>query len=229
MAESPNLSSQSERATRLAERFGMTRADIEHLLTQTHSEYSGGPTPINATAETPIAQAAGRTPISETPVIPPSQSSRPRPLSGVALAIIFAILLIGLGIAFSLKEGYFQQRSDRKTAAENRLHPKLADTTRNSQSDSTEDESAPPFQPTTVPPGELPPEAQVSHQITAAHPVRKTSGHPLRKASARPLLQTSSEFDAEERLADLRADGDIKAHIKSAHKHGAVSYQVLTK
>jgi hypothetical protein len=80
-----------------------------------------------------------------------------------------------------------------------------------------------------VAPGELPPEAQVSRQITAAHPARITSPHPFRKVAARPLLQTSSEFDAEERLADLRADGNTKAHIRPVHKHGTVSYQVLAK
>jgi hypothetical protein len=227
MAERPNISSQQERAARLAERFGMTRADVEHLLTQMHSEYSGGPTPTAAASEIPIALEASGLPISKNPVIPPS---RPQRLSGGALAIIFAILLIGLAVAFSLKEGYFQQRSDRKTAADNRPHPKPTDTAPNSQSDSTEDESAPPFQPTTVAPGELPPEAQVGRQITPAHPARKTSTpRHIRKASARPVLQTSSEFDAEERLADLRADGNTKAHIRSVHKHGTVSYQVLSK
>jgi len=216
----------TDHAQRLAERFGMTRADIEHLLTQTHSEYSGSPI---ATAENPIAPAADSTPITQAPVIPPPRSSKPQPLSGASLAIIFAILLIGLAIALSLKQGYFQQRSDRKTAADNRSRPKLADTMSNKQSDSTGDESAPPFQPTTVPPGELPPEAQVSRQITAAHPARKTSTHAIHKTSAHPVLQTSSEFDAEERLAELRADGNTKAHMKSVHKHGTVSYQVLAK
>jgi hypothetical protein len=218
--------SMTDHARRLAERYGMTRADIEHLLTQTHSEYSGSPI---ATTETPIAQAAERTPIAQAPIIPPRKSSRPQPLSGAALAIIFAILLIGLGIAFSLKQGYFQQRSDRKTSADNRPNPKLADTSKNSPSDSAETEPAPPFQPTIVPPGELPPEAQVSRQITAPHPARKTAPHHIRKAGAHPVLQTSSEFDAEERLADLRADGNTKAHIRPVHKHGTVSYQVLSK
>jgi hypothetical protein len=44
-----------------------------------------------------------------------------------------------------------------------------------------------------------------------------------------PVLQTSSNFEAEERLADLRADGNTKAHIKSVRKHGSVSYQVLAR
>ena len=161
MAERPDQTSQSERAARLAERFGMTRADIERLLTNTNAEYSSdAPTP---SAPTPAA-------------LPVTTVSKPKPLGAGSLAIIFAILLIGLMIAFSLKEGYFPQRPDRIAASENRLRAKLADTTK------TDDQSAPPFQPTTVPPGELPPEAQV----TVPHSVTHSVPHSAKPASARP-------------------------------------------
>jgi hypothetical protein len=215
MAESPNLSSNSERAARLAERFGMTRADIEHLLTNTNSEYAGGSAPVP------------ETPKPEAPVTPILQSSRPQPLGAAALTIIFAILLIGLAIALSLKEGYFQQRKDRQTVSNNSSQTKPADSTQKKpkgatdQASSEDDPSAPPFQPTVVPPGELPPEAQVGNRIQAPRHVAT--------ASARPLLQTSSEFEAQEKLADLRADGNTHARIKSVRKHGTVSYQVLGK
>jgi hypothetical protein len=195
----------------------MTRADIEHLLTQTHSEYLGDAAPPVAVPPTEPAPVSSVKP----PDVPPASSSRPQPLSGGSLAIIFAILLIGLAIAFSLKQGYFPQRSDRRVAQDIRSIPKPADSVQNSQKDTTDDQSAPPFQPTTVPPGELPPEAAVSSQITTPHPVRKAAVH--------PVLQTSSNFEAEERLADLRADGNAKAHIKSVRKHGSVSYQVLAR
>ncbi len=217
MAERPNQPSNSERTARLAERFGMTRADIEHLLTQTHSEYSGdavAPAVVRPTEPVPIASAK---PVDASP----AASSRPQPLSGTSQVIIFAILLIGLAIAFSLKQGFFQQRSDRRVAQDIRSIPKPADSVRNNQKDTTDDQSAPPFQPTVVPPGELPPEAAVSSQITSPHTVHKATVH--------PVLQTSSNFEAEERLADLRADGNTKAHIKSIRKHGAVSYQVLAR
>ncbi len=214
MAESPNLSSQSERAAgmsdharRLADRFGMTRADIEHLLTDTHAEYA-----------TDTRQAPALPPVA--PVA--SSGSYPKPLSGGVLAVIFAILLIGLGIALSLKQGYFEQRRDRSVAPDNRSHAKPADSAKITQ-DQEAEQSAAPIPPTTVPPGELPPEAQV--KIPSP---RKTTHH-TRAASPRPLLQTSSEYEAEEHLADLRADGNTNARIRSTRKHGTVSYQVLSK
>ena len=201
MAESPKQQSQSERAERLAERFGMTRADIEHLLTNTNAEYS---------SNTPQTTAPA------TVAAPVTTSSKPKPLGAGSLAIIFAILLIGLMIAFSLKEGYFPQRQDRIAASENRSHAKPADTAK------TDDQSPPPFQPTTVPPGELPPEAQVTVPHSVIHTAKSATAD-------RPMLQTTSNFEAEEKLADLRADGNTKARIKSVRKHGAVNYQVLSK
>jgi hypothetical protein len=205
MAQSPNLPSQNERAARLAERFGMTRADIEHLLTETNAEYSkDAPSPAPLPLEVPIV----------------TSGSRPKPLSGGALAIIFAILLIGLAIALSLKQGYFQQRSDRLTAAENRSHPKPVDTMKNVQNQEVE-QSAAPIPPTTVPAGELPPESQVG--------IPRSVVHHAKPVAPRPLLQTTSNFEAEEKLADLRADGNTNARIRSVRKHGAVSYQVLSK
>jgi hypothetical protein len=204
MAESPKQPSQSERADRLAERFGMTRADIEHLLTNTNAEYSSGNPAPSAPAPAALSTAT---------------VSKPKPLGAGSLAIIFAILLVGLMIAFSLKEGYFPQRPDRIAASENRAHAKPADTAK------TDDQSAPPFQPTTVPPGELPPEAQVTIPHSVTHGVTNST----KPASVRPALQTSSEFEAEERLAELRADGNTKARIKSVRKHGTVSYQVFGK
>ncbi len=211
----------------------MTRADIEHLLTQTHAEYSGGAPPPPSVV-LPAARPAAAMPAAEAnpaPIIPPASQSRPQPLSGGALAIIFAILLIGLGIAFSINQGYFQQRSSRTSTAVNPTHPKPADTVKNNPSDSSEDEPTPPFQPTAVPPGQLPPEAEVGPPTSPApsNPPKHTPTHHARSSAAHPLLQTSSEFDAEERLADLRADGNSKARIKAVHKHGTVSYQVLAK
>jgi hypothetical protein len=44
----------------------------------------------------------------------------------------------------------------------------------------------------------------------------------------RPLLRTSSNFEAEERLAELRAEGKSKAHLKSINKHGSVHFQVYS-
>ncbi len=217
MAESSNPTSQTERSARLAERFGMTRADIEHLLTQTHSEYSGGaPTAPLA----PIEQAKNPVSNAEEPGNR-SEASGPQPLGGASLAIIFAILLVGLVIAFSLKQGYFEQRHDRQAAADSRARAKLADTTK-----SAEEQSAAPIPPTTVPPGELPPESQVGIANRVAH---HTPSHVPHQAAPHPALQTSSEFEAEETLADLRAEGNTKAHVKSIRKHGTMSYQVFSK
>jgi hypothetical protein len=212
MAESPNLASQNERVTRLAERYGMTRADIELLLTATHAEYS---------KDTPPTPAL----LPEPPIARPR--SNPKPLSGGFLAVVFAVLLIGLGIAASLKQGCFPQRSDRRMAAENRAHQKSVDTlkkTQNpaaSQADSSSEQPSAPIPPTNVPPGQLPPESLSG--------IPKSIAHHATPAAARPLLQTTSNFEAEERLADLRADGNTKARIKSVRKRGAISYQIFSK
>jgi hypothetical protein len=201
----------------------MTRADIEHLLTATQAEYS---------KDTPPSTLPPTPPLLSTPPLFPEQPiarprSNPKPLSGGFLAVMFAVLLIGLGIAASLKQGCFQQRSERRIAAENRLHPKPVDTSKKTQNpatgqvDSVSDQPSAPIPPTNVPPGQLPPESLAG--------IPKSTAHHATPASPRPLLQTTSNFEAEERLADLRADGNTKARIKSVRKHGSISYQVLAK
>ncbi len=208
----------TDHAARLAERFGMTRADIEHLLTATHAEYSGDTPPPPGLLQTPTV-------LPEQPIV--RSASNPKPLSGGFLAVIFAVLLVGLAIAASLKEGCFPQRSDRRMAAENRSHPKPVDTLKKmqnpeaGQADSSSNQPTAPIPPTNVAPGELPPESLSG--------IPKSIAHHVKSASPRPILQTTSNFEAEERLADLRADGNTKARIKSVRKHGAVSYQVLAK
>jgi hypothetical protein len=202
----------TDHARRLAERFGMTRADIEHLLTATQAEYSKDtPPPSALLPEPPIARPR----------------SNPKPLSGGFLAVVFAVLLIGLGIAASLKQGCFPQRRERRIAEENRLHPKPVDTSKKTenpvaaQADSSGEQPSAPIPPTNVPPGQLPPESLAG--------IPKSTAHHATPASPRPLLQTTSNFEAEERLADLRADGNTKARIKSVRKHEAISYPVLAK
>ena len=236
MAERPNLISQSERSTsdrasRLAERFGMTRADMEGLLTETHAEYPNAPLPpATLTPHVPIERAA------ETITTPPASSTpapvqpQSKPLSGGFIAGLFTVLLIGLGIALSFHQGCFQQRHEISAA-------KPVDTVQNMLNNAAEQAST-PRPPTNVPPGEVPPESLV---VPREEPPG-TSGQPSNSGSTtesqakraavsapRPVLQTSSEFEAEERLAELRADGNSHARIRVLHKSGRVAYQVVAR
>jgi hypothetical protein len=213
MAESPHLS--SERASRLAERFGMTRADVENLLTETHAEYSADALPPMLAPDAPIEQAARAIPNAESPAIPPAVSTRTQPLSGGFIAVLLTVLLIGLGIALSFRQGCFQQRHEGQAA-------KPVDTIQNMLNNAAEQASS-PRPPTNVPPGEVPPEAlAVPREEPLVH-------HTDRIAASKPALETSSNLEAEERLAELRASGNSRARMRTIHKGGSISYQVLSK
>jgi hypothetical protein len=216
MAESPHLTSQSERARQLAERFGMTRADVENVLTETHAEYSGDALPPAMLApEAPIEQAARATPNAESSAIPSAASTRTQPLSGGFIAVLLTVLLIGLGIALSFRQGCFQQRHEREAA-------KPVDTIQNMLNNAAEQASS-PRPPTNVPPGEVPPEALA---VPREEPPANHADH---TAASKPTLETSSNFEAEERLAELRANGNSHARMKTIRKGGSISYQVLAK
>ena len=234
MAESPDLTPQNERTRRLAERFGMTREDVEHLLSATNAEYSS-PTlpPTEIAEESPIERAAERisSPPTSQPTVPTSTSQN-KPLSGGVIAGIFIVLLIGLGIALSFREGCFEQRGMKQAS-------KPVDTVQRILDSAAEQASA-PSAPTQVAPGELPPESttipQESPPGTTGPPSHSTSPSESKPASphgaasaSKPLFTTTSEFQAQERLAELRADGNTHAHILAKRKGGSLSYQVFGK
>jgi type IV secretory pathway VirB10-like protein len=220
MAERPGIPNGRSRVSILAERFGMTNEEVEELLRSTREEYSAPSTPLPEAVYQPIPPTAS--------VNTSTSSAHRQPVSGIFLAVLFTALLIALGIALSLKHGWFQQRADRQIAAQHidTIHklPKaaeLASKLPEKTSDSVSDE---------VPPDMLA-EAREKHPVAPvpAPPRRIKSNAQPERATTKPALTTSSNFEAEEHLAELRADGNDKAHIKTTRKGGNVKYQVFTK
>jgi hypothetical protein len=211
MAERPGQPPQNPLANRLAERYGMTAENADELVNKTQREYSGTTLPPVELASTPIEQAAARIP-DATPIRKPEKS-----LSGGFLAAIFTILLIGLGVALSFQKGCFQQRHQLKTVSP-------LDSIQSLIKQQTDSASMPPVPPTQASPGKLPPEAAA----TPREEPPGTSGRSTTKGLTlhRPTLRTSSNFEAEEHLAELRANGYSRAHMRSIRKKGNVIYIV---
>jgi hypothetical protein len=227
--------SKSPQHTRsLAERFGMTPGAIDDLLRGTHEEYSATPSlpPVEARIPTPIEEAATLLETSEpenmtTPSNTPSpQSSEVKristmPVSGGFIVAVFTVLLIVLGIAVSFRRGCFEQRKDHAAA-------KPVDTIQNMLAQQAEKASTPPVVPTQVPPDSVPPEA-----LAIPHNEPGSSGNAARSSVAahgpgHPALETTSNYEAEEHLAELKADGNSKAHLKQIRKNGVTRYEVYS-
>jgi hypothetical protein len=211
MAERPGQPPQNPLANRLAERYGMTAENADELVSKTQQEYSSTTLPPVKPSNTPIEQAAARIP-DATPV-----KKQEKSLSGGFLAAIFTVLLIGLGVALSFQKGCFQQRHQPKPVSP-------LDSVQSLIKQQADSASMPPVPPTQASPGKLPPEA-------AAAPREEppgSSGKPTTKGQSlrRPTLRTSSNFEAEEHLAQLRANGYSRAHMRSIRKNGNVIYIV---
>jgi len=232
MAERPPQPSPNDRASALAARFGMTREAVEQLLHQTHAEYPAASLPTEPTAKTPIEQAAEKLPVTTEAVLPPATHPPAKPLGGGFIAAIFIVLLIALGVALSFRQGCFHRRAERQAA-------KPVDTIQTMMNDAAKQASAPPLPATTVPPGEVPPEALVvpREEPPGTSGPNSNSGITTeaqalqadRLASPKPTLVTSSNFEAEEELAQLRAGGKTHAHMKAIRTHGGVRYSVFSK
>jgi len=201
----------------------MTTEEVEELLRSTREEYSQqGQT--TASPPSPVSQPAPQAVSTEKT----SGSFSGPPVSGIFLAVLFTILLIALGVALSLQHGWFQQRG---------AQPKVAkvDTVQQMLKHAAEQASTPPEKPTQEPEDSIPPEAlAVPHDEPPVKPkpvpsARNPHSKPISHPSAKPALATSSNFEAEERLAEMRADGNEKAHIKTIHKGGSVKYEVIAK
>ena len=211
MAESP-IPPSNPLAARLAERYGMTVENADELLSKTKSEYSASALPpTEEKPATPIEQAAAT--LSNAPV---TQAVNSKPFGGGFLAAIFVVLLIGLGVALSFQKGCFRQRMERQAA-------KPVDTIQSLLNQQAKQASTPPVQPSQTPPNEVPPEALAVPQESPAG----TTGKPAPAVSS--SFSTSSNFEAEERLAELHAQGYTKAHMKAVKRHGSIIYIVSAK
>jgi hypothetical protein len=220
MAERFGTSDERSRVSILAERFGMTNEEVEELLRSTREEYY---------AENKAAQGTVSDPVPKLLSAEKSADSfKGPPVSGVFLAVLFAVLLIALGIALSLQQGWFRQRGDKQPVAQ-------VDTIQHLLNHAAEQASTPPEKPSDLPSDEVPSESlAVPHEEPPSKSkptasVRHTAKRRLHKAVNRPALTTSSNFEAEEQLAELRADGNQKSHIKTTRKGGRVRYQVFEK
>ena len=229
MAERPGTPNGRSRVSILAERFGMTNEEVEELLRSTREEYSAPGSSAPEAIPSPVPQ-----PVTVAAISGPNR----QPVSGIFLIVLFTGLLIALGVALSLKHGWFQQRPDRLSAM------KQADTMEHSHKQFVMRDSTPTGKSPDTVSDEVPPDmlaaAHEKHPAATAPtprpaPAPRSALH-KKKSNTRslhtvtkPALTTSSEFDAEEQLADLRADGNTKAHIKTTRKGGSLKYQVFEK
>lgn len=239
MAERPRLPTPSDRTSAMAARFGMTREAVEELLHQTHAEYpaatlEGTTLPVaEPVTETPIEQAAQKLSGNVESIPPPPAAHQgPKPIGGGFIAAIFIVLLIALGIALSFRQGCFERRIGRKAA-------KPADTIQTMMNSAARQASLPPVPATNVPPSEVPPEALVvpREEPPGTSGPNSNSGitteaQALRAdhlAPRKPTLVTSSNFEAEEELAKLHAEGKSHANMKTTRTRGGARYRVFSK
>lgn len=189
------------RRMELARKFGMTPDAVERLLTDTHSEYA---------AET-VAEAA---PAEPTKVV---QKHIPSGGGGLMAAILVALFVI-LGITMSFNKGCFEQRHHAARMASQ----KPIDTIQTMLNNQTQAASTPPVTPTDVGPNDVPPEALVAPKET---PNASNTGITTMAQAEKSSHVTSSNFEAQERLAELKSEGKTKAHIVR-HKGRVPSYEV---
>ena len=197
----------------------------------THSEYANAALPpVEPAQKTPIEQAAElqpQTPERHLPTGPAKPAGKP--LSGGFIAAVFVVLLIGLAITASFRQGCFARRNAAPTAVP-------TDTISSMMNHAAAQASTPPVPPTAVPPGEVPPEALVVPQEEpppgrAAHSGVTNEAQAMRAASKRaprPVLITPSNFAAEEELAKLHADGNTDAYMSAVHRQSGVTYRVYS-
>jgi len=213
MAERPGQPPSNPLANRLAERYSMTAEDADELVSKTQREYSGTTLPPVEPSNTPIEQAAARIP--EVTFVRKQEKS----LSGGFLAAIFTVLLIGLGVALSFQKGCFQQRHQPKPAT-------TVDSVESLLKQQADSASTAPAAPTQTSPGKIPSEALSTPREEPPGTLGKSAAKGLGRHRA--TLRTSSNFEAEERLAELRANGYSRARMHSIRKNGSVIYIVST-
>jgi hypothetical protein len=200
MPEAPKASTNSGRREELASRFGMTPDAVERLLTNTHAEYATGP---------------------EASPPPPVTKPVPPQAGGGLMAAILVALFVVLGITMSFKKGCFDQRVRSPHLAQKAP----VDTVQAMLNKQAQVASTPPVTPSDVGPNEVPPEALVAPKETpGASNTGITTMDQAEKASG-AAVTTSSNFEAQERLAEMKSNGNRKAHIVR-HKGRVPSYEV---
>jgi hypothetical protein len=162
---------------------------------------------------------------------PPVKTVEKKSIGGALLAGIFTLLLIALAVVASFQRGCFRQRHSAESV-------KPVDTIQSLLSQQAQRASTPPQSPTQSSPNQVPPEALVvpreeppgtsgtpsNSGITNEAEAEKSTG-----IAARPELSTSSNFEAEERLAELHAGGIRKAHMKAVRKGNATIYKIYRR
>lgn len=243
MAESPELPDVNDREyspaiRRLAERYGMTPEAIEQIVTGANAVAPGPTVTTHApSAVVDRAPAQHSAPLADAPdnrkaAVPPSRTP-----SGPGLPIAIAIVvLIGLGVALSFKQGCYRQRG-----SDEALRPNVSDTLQSQQIDAAKQASEPPVQPTPVTPPQVPPEAlntprETPPGTTGPPPPSDNQAQTAKSAPrstgtrpAKPVLSTSSHLQAEEQLAELRANGNMRARIVARGTGAKRTYKVYSR
>lgn len=206
----------------LAERFGMTRESVEGILGETHREYA---TPM--TNDEPLSMTnEGGIESSPTPAAIPNAPVVVRNPNGGFMASILVLLLLGVGIAITFHKGCFEQRSQvaKHASGDARSVARSVDTIQNLLSQEEHEASTPPVSPTQVAPGQVPPEALAVPRETPGSKAGTTAKGTAENSSE--AFTTTSNFDAQERLAEMRANGEKSAHVTKTKRHGVTSYEI---
>jgi len=223
----------SPTALKLAERYGIAPDVMEQIIRDTRAEALGKQIPaMNAPPATRlnVPHPPGEVPNSwweqhtiveepkpVAPVIVEKNSETVErksdgvPLAAVALGIIGVLALIAVVFYF----GKFPQGSKN----ESRVQTASIDT-------------PPPAPPPPAPLDTMatPPKI-ASPGEPSATPAKMTAKHKVttRKAHASQPYVSSSSLSAEERLAELRADGDNSSQIVPVTKHGVTQYKIVKR
>lgn len=245
----PGRQHYSESTLKLSERYGIDPARLDAMLGK----------PKEGTADQPIHQpnaaplspvAAPMPPITAQPVVagpvissapsstnyqtPPKQiraegSSLSSPPRGFSKDTTYKkestsplTWIIGLAILGILAIMFFMTRGCGPEAAKKTVPPvstidsnELTDSTMVQDSSAVEDTIA--IAETPDPPPAKPSPRRNSRRASVGSSTRNVS------------LSTTSSYSAQERLAELRADGNRAAHIKKVQKNGVTLYQVKTR
>ena len=214
----------------LAERFGMTRESVEGILGETHREYSSSMTNDESIVGDGRMTNKGGIGPSPTPAAIPNAPVVVRNPNGGFMASILVLLLLGVGIALTFHQGCFEQRSQvvKQANGDTRSVARSVDTIQNLLSQEQHEASAPPVSPTQVAPGQVPPEAlTVPRETPGSHAGTSESGRAANTAgNSGEAFTTTSNFDAQEKLAELRANGEKSAHVTKTKRRGVTSYEI---
>lgn len=192
-------------ADRISERYGIPKAEVEALL--------GGNKPIPTGEAHPMTMGALMNK-QQQPIEPMTQDNKWHPIAMLGMVLgILGILALGAAIILILKwNGHL---ATPEMAAEHTVAPAP------SRVDSTS--QAPDTAPNFVIQDSMTLEEMEAMPHEEAKPAKQQV---KRKAPMRRHYTTSNNLEAQERLAEMRAEGNRRAKIQRITKGGVTLYQV---